>query len=372
MNSDQLNNPLPCPVCQKLMVTRPLALGFYQECDTHGIWLLAAVLARIKSGRYILNELFKARKKPVKSNDDSLKCPRCRIQMLTTLYPQVPGLILDQCCRCNGIWFDVGELNRIKDKGDLENKFSSDVSVQSDLPEDLKNRKWRDSNEEVVAMADYHPLLFFGLPIEEEKNVVTKWPAMTVALVIIMFLFTARGLKSEDFMLRFLFVPTDPLRDFGVTLLTGAFLHGSWSHFFSNIYFFYLCSDNIEELEGSQFLLILFLSCVIGGHVAYMMGSGHLPTIGASGGVTGIMTYYVFNFPKNRFRVGFLSFFYGFKALSFSASMFFAAYLASQIIGFEISRIFGGTTNYLAHFGGFAVGLLFVFVANAGKVTHLR
>ena len=44
-----------------------------------------------------------------------MKCPKCQIEMETK---NVKGVSLDECSRCKGIWFDSGELDKIKEDVD--------------------------------------------------------------------------------------------------------------------------------------------------------------------------------------------------------------------------------------------------------------
>ena len=68
---------LPCPVCQKNMNLHQLGKTAYYNCDFHGTWMYLFALSGLKSVRIILNEIYEARRTPLKTTEDKiLSCPR--------------------------------------------------------------------------------------------------------------------------------------------------------------------------------------------------------------------------------------------------------------------------------------------------------
>jgi membrane associated rhomboid family serine protease len=87
-------------------------------------------------------------------------------------------------------------------------------------------------------------------------------------------------------------------------VVTYAFLHGGLLHLAFNMFALYMFGSAIEQVFGARRYLIYYFVCVISAAlsqlaVAAMMG-GIYPTVGASGGVFGLLLAYGMYFPNNR------------------------------------------------------------------------
>src|SRR3989442_9924582 len=90
-----------------------------------------------------------------------------------------------------------------------------------------------------------------------------------------------------------------------LTLLTSMFMHGGWLHIGGNMLFLFIFGDNIERTFGSVRYLAFYLVCgVIASlaHVASDPGSV-IPSLGASGAISGVLASYLVLYPQNRIRV---------------------------------------------------------------------
>jgi membrane associated rhomboid family serine protease len=154
-----------------------------------------------------------------------------------------------------------------------------------------------------------------------------------------------------------------------LTIITSMFLHGSVLHITFNLGFLLVFGPAIEDLCGHVRFAILYLLCGIAGGVAQIaIGPGsHIPAIGASGAIAGILGAYIINFPMARvfFRLpailvigvwALAQFLHGFGSLSDK--------VASE----------QGGTAYFAHIGGFCAGVLLIglFSLRAGTVRPYR
>ncbi len=87
-------------------------------------------------------------------------------------------------------------------------------------------------------------------------------------------------------------------------LVTYAFLHGGMLHLLLNMYALWMFGSRIEALWGSRVFLIYYLICVIGAGLVQLLVSAqsdfHYPTIGASGGVFGVLLAFGMFFPHER------------------------------------------------------------------------
>ena len=77
-------------------------------------------------------------------------------------------------------------------------------------------------------------------------------------------------------------------------LLTYGFLHVSLTHLFFNMFALYMFGGEIERLLGTRRYVTYYLVCVVGAAVAQLlvisnMNMAPIPTVGASGGVFGLL-----------------------------------------------------------------------------------
>ena len=130
-------------------------------------------------------------------------------------------------------------------------------------------------------------------------------PTIIFALLIANGLvFALQQMNSRFLMINFALWPFgEPGSPFAPwQLLTYAFLHGSIGHIFFNMFGLWMFGRDLERMMGAKRFLIYFLTCVVGAGfiqliVAGMQG-GLYPTVGASGGVFGILLAYGMRFPN--------------------------------------------------------------------------
>ena len=87
-----------------------------------------------------------------------------------------------------------------------------------------------------------------------------------------------------------------------LTPLTSMFLHGSWGHILGNVLFFWVFGNNIEDSMGPFRFLVFYIFCgliAVAAHVALDPRSP-VPTVGASGAISGIMGAYLVLYPRAR------------------------------------------------------------------------
>lgn len=141
-------------------------------------------------------------------------------------------------------------------------------------------------------------------------------------------------------------------------LLTYGFLHGGLLHLFLNLFAMWMLGVQLEHAWGSRLFAIYYFVCVLGagliqlGVASYSVtGAEIYPTIGASGGVFGILLAFGMMFPNQRLVFLLLP-------VPIRAKYFVIAYGA-----FELLAGITGTTAGVAHFahlGGMFFGLLLI------------
>ena len=84
--------------------------------------------------------------------------------------------------------------------------------------------------------------------------------------------------------------------------VTSFFIHGSLFHLAANMYFLRVFGDNVEDLLGRWRFVILLATATAFGTLAFACLHPHqtLPLIGASGGISGVIVYYLIQFPRRR------------------------------------------------------------------------
>ena len=136
------------------------------------------------------------------------------------------------------------------------------------------------------------------------------------------------------------------------------FLHGGFFHLLGNMWFLYIFGDNVEDSLGpSRFLAFYILSGIAAVliHLATNWHS-HLPTIGASGAIAGVMGAYFLLFPRARVLTMIPIFF--FPLLFELPAVFFLGYwVLIQFLYATVSYGQAGGVAWWAHIGGFIFGL---------------
>ena len=159
-----------------------------------------------------------------------------------------------------------------------------------------------------------------------------------------------------------------------LTLITSMFMHGGIAHIFGNMLFLWVFGDNIEDRMGHARYLIFYLVCgVLSGlsHVfttallATNTASLLIPSLGASGAISGVLGAYILLFPMRRVTV-LVSYF----LLPVPAFVAIGLWFVFQLInglGMLGGAQQGGGVAYAAHIGGFVAGLVLIHVFLIGR-----
>ena len=122
-----------CPECRQAMLVLELHAVEIDYCDQcHGIWLdageLELLLADHEAKHTILESFAPARVKEKK-----LKCPICAKKMKKVQSGGPQGVVLDQCPRGHGLWFNRGELPELLSQGGLGKYDKNVVSFLNEM-----------------------------------------------------------------------------------------------------------------------------------------------------------------------------------------------------------------------------------------------
>ncbi len=139
-------------------------------------------------------------------------------------------------------------------------------------------------------------------------------------------------------------------------LISYAFLHGNFNHLFFNMFAVWMFGTPLERVWGTKRFVSYYAICVAGAAVmqlaVQLVEGGIYPTIGASGGVFGLLLAYGVMWPDNRI---FLIFF----PVPIKAKWFVLIYGGIELLlGF--SRAMPGIAHF-AHLGGMIFGAVLLY-----------
>jgi membrane associated rhomboid family serine protease len=135
-------------------------------------------------------------------------------------------------------------------------------------------------------------------------------------------------------------------------LVTYGFLHGSLTHLLFNMLALYMFGGEVERLLGPSHYLQYYFTCVVGAAVAQLVVMGNmnqppLPTVGASGGVFGLLLAFGMAWPQRRIMLLF-------PPIPMPAWLFVTLYgMLELYLGVTGSGV--GVAHF-AHLGGMAAG----------------
>jgi membrane associated rhomboid family serine protease len=145
-------------------------------------------------------------------------------------------------------------------------------------------------------------------------------------------------------------------------LVTYGFMHdtGSLMHIIFNMLMLWMFGRDLERLMGPKRFLTYYMVCVVGAGlvqllVGFIQGWG-VPTVGASGGVFGLLLAYGMAFPNRRIMLMF-------PPIPMKAK-YFVIMLGIFELSIGVSGVNNGIANF-AHLGGMLFG--FVLIKHWGK-----
>jgi membrane associated rhomboid family serine protease len=143
-----------------------------------------------------------------------------------------------------------------------------------------------------------------------------------------------------------------------LTLLTSIFMHGGIAHLLGNMWFLWIFGDNIEDDMGRWRYLAFYLLCGLIASLAHVFVSAGgpqalIPSLGASGAISGVLGAYLVLHPLRRVTVLMLR-----VVMNVPGWVAVGIWFAFQILSSAMSGGSGlGGVAYAAHIGGFIAGL---------------
>jgi membrane associated rhomboid family serine protease/Zn-finger nucleic acid-binding protein len=369
---------LPCPRCQVPLQTHVAHGAVHYVCPKCGGRAGNLALLRRTLPPEFVNRLWRSvREAHPTEHHGVLRCPSCKSRMHASALQDKDGveLQLDTCRVCQIVWLDGDEIARLPQaepfvpKQDPSGRLSPEAAeaLAPILMEHERHRgeaAWGTSGSPVDDAPDnpLHALLtYLGFPLEENAPHIRSRPYITWTVAALCALVTLGAMLAgvlDEAVKQHGFMPADPLRNNGGTLLTSFFLHGGILHLVFNLWFLVLAGDNSEDLLGAGRYLVLLAGgalLALATH-AFFDPRPHIPVVGASGGISALLAFYTLALPRVRLvlclRLGWYPLW-----LRMSATAAMALWVAAQLVGTLMQLAGHGNVSSLAHLGGAVAGV---------------
>jgi membrane associated rhomboid family serine protease len=155
------------------------------------------------------------------------------------------------------------------------------------------------------------------------------------------------------------------------TILTSMFLHGGFLHLGLNMLFLWIFGNNVEDALGRVRFALFYAASGIAAALAQVLASAvsaqslgasdplHVPMVGASGAIAGVLAAYMVLHPQARVLT-LVPILFIFQIVHLPAVLFIGIWFLLQVL----AVFFGGAPGVavFAHLGGFVAGLALVRV----------
>lgn len=345
-----------CPNCQTPLQRSQVEGGVLWACHNCGSLALSLRLLRRTIAPSALSQLWAA---AGVSSERGRGCPVCRKPMALVKLPvRERQLPLDACTGCQFVWFDPTEYGALPTPGPTRNGSPEEWEILSRWEEQIRGGTAAESEAEgrwLDRRWKWIPI-FFGLPVERDTMLLLWRPWLTWGLAATI---TAATLLAHidlpAAVKSFGLAPAQLWRYGGVTFVTSFFLHAGLVHLVANLYFLLVFGDNVEDFLGRGRYLGLLGAAALAGDLLYILlapGSAAV-SIGASGGISGLITFYALQFPRARLLVSLI------PPLPLRALFALGLWFGFQLVGAGLQLSGFGEVNFLAHLGGAGAGLVF-------------
>jgi membrane associated rhomboid family serine protease len=151
-----------------------------------------------------------------------------------------------------------------------------------------------------------------------------------------------------------------------LTPITSLFIHGGWGHILGNALFFWVFGNNVEDSMGHGRFAVFYLLCGLAAAAAQIAvnPASPVPTVGASGAISGVMGAYLVLYPRARVNMLFI-FVIFFKVIPVPAWLVLLWWFALQVLTglpelMQVNPEISGGVAVWAHVGGFLAGVLLI------------
>jgi len=198
------------------------------------------------------------------------------------------------------------------------------------------------------------------IPLGDASRRPVRAPIVTVLIIVAnVIVFTLEVLRGESFVTHWSVIPSEIASGHRwITILTGMFMHGSWSHILGNMIFLWAFGPEIEDVMGRPRYLLFYLLGGLAATAVQVLGNPHatIPNLGASGAIAAVMGAFLVTYPGDRIRT--VLFFFAFVRVRYlPAALLIGVWFLSQLLDAgAVATVQTGGVAYLAHIGGFVFG----------------
>ncbi len=191
-----------------------------------------------------------------------------------------------------------------------------------------------------------------------------NWMLILLNGLIFTYEITLNSEGLHRFILNWGLVPFQLASDYAaswVTLFSSMFIHGSWIHILGNMWTLMIFGDNVEDRMGHGRFLFFYLLCGIGAASMQVLlsSSSHIPLIGASGAIAGVLGAFLVLYPHARI-VSLAPILFIFTLAEIPAIIYLGLWFILQLFsGWQSLQ--GAVTDgiaWWAHIGGFLFGII--------------
>ena len=199
------------------------------------------------------------------------------------------------------------------------------------------------------------------IPLGDASRRPTRMPLVTALIILANALvFVLELMGAEAFVTRWATIPAQIASGHRwITIVTGMFMHGSWSHIIGNMVFLWAFGPEIEDAMGRLRYLVFYLAGGLAATLAQVAVNPHstIPNLGASGAIAAVMGAFMVTYPRDRIRT-LLAFFLFVRVRFIPAAWLIGLWFVSQLFqAGAVAQVQTGGVAYFAHIGGFLFGV---------------
>jgi membrane associated rhomboid family serine protease len=164
-------------------------------------------------------------------------------------------------------------------------------------------------------------------------------------------------------------------RPIALTLFTSMFMHGSWWHLGGNMLYLWIFGNNVEDILGPMKYIIFYFACGLAAHALHIVSgpSSIIPTVGASGAISGLLGAYLIAYPRARVLTLMFIFFFIRLTVLPAAVIIIYWFVIQLIYGLvALGGMHHGGVAWFAHIGGFIAGVALIYAMAGRTIRWLR
>jgi membrane associated rhomboid family serine protease len=200
------------------------------------------------------------------------------------------------------------------------------------------------------------------IPLADVSRRPVRVPVVTMLIILVNAVVFSRELAGgQAFVTRWSLIPAEIVSGHHlVTILTGMFLHGGWSHILGNMVFLWAFGPEVEDAMGRARYFLFYIAGGVVASLVQVAANAHstIPNLGASGAIAAVMGAFVVMYPGDRIKT-LLFFLVSVRVRFIPAALLIGLWFAAQLINVgAVAQVQTGGVAYAAHVGGFIFGSL--------------